>query len=606
MKRLVFLLLFIFIFCSHLFAENLDTINNRVVKLFKQEKYSECYDLALDLYSKSKESTDSVLIFNSLYYMGFSNQRMGNMDIALEYNIQAYDVAQDLGMLDLQSSILNNIGNVYMVNDKDSLALVYFNKSIEIEKNLGRKSQLAVRYGNASTAYMKMGDYDAALKAAEEGLRIDKELGRPNKIAIRLNQLGDVYHACGRLEDATNCELEAFGYFKEANSKYGMSVVAHSLGDLKIEDKEIDSAIYYYELSMNLAKEINNSLLVQKVSKSLYKVYKKTNPELAIVFLERHVAIKDSLFNEKNQQMLNDFQVRYDIREKELEIEVQKKRIQYDRYILKLTSITIILLIVIIILLIINGINRKRRNAVLTELNEMKDRSLSLLSHDLKNPVIAQKLVLNQLNDNFDNIKTEDVKMYIESLTESVNSLEELLVNLLEWTKYEMNKIEYKPIAFDVRELCFEEVVPLFRSAAHKKRIVIRECDVKLNGYEVFSDVRMISTVLRNVISNALKFTQEGKEIILCFKDEGDSIRVIVKDSGVGISEERLKILLSGKSLTTLGTNGEVGSGLGLDLIVKMLELCGSKLNVKSESGIGSEFSFELKKYGQSDKNNIG
>ena len=607
MKRVV-LFLISFVLVSQSYSENyenLDTIYNRVAKLFKQEKYIECNDLAKCLYEKSIETTDTVLVFNSLYYMGFSNQRMGNMEKAIDYNMRAYEVSQSLQRLDLQSSILNNIGNVYMVNDEDSVAAVYFEKSIEIEKNLGdsRRSQLAVRLGNVSTAYMKLGRCEDAISAAEEGLRIDKEIGRPNKIAIRLNQLGDVYMACGRHQEAIQCEREAYSYFEKAGSKYGMSIVLHSLGKMYEQDCNIDSALFNFHKSLECAEIIDNKLLIQEISKSLYNIYKDTNPRLAVDYYEQYVNIKDSIFNEKNQKMLNDFQVRYSTREKDLEIELYKRDNQYHENVLRLTMLLIFLLIITIILLIRNGLSRKRRNAVLLELNNIKNRSISVLSHDLKNPVIAQKMVLNHLYENYDEISDDDMKMYIAALTDSVNSLEELLVNMLEWTKFEMKRMEYKPINFDIRDICFNEVVPLFNTIAQKKQITIRECDVKLDSYIVYSDLRMISAVLRNLISNALKFSSNGKEVVICFNDLGNKIKIVVKDYGVGIPEDKVKLLLSGKSFTTLGTKGEQGSGIGMDLINKMLHQCNSELNITSVLGEGSEFSFVLKKINDDKRN---
>lgn len=606
MKKLVLSVLLLSSFLQQLYSEslvNLDTINNRVIKLFKQESYLDCYNLAKDLYSLSKDANDTILVFNSLYYMGFSNQRMGNMEKAIDYNMRAYEVSQSLQRLDLQSSILNNIGNVYMVNDEDSVAAVYFEKSISIENQLikigggeSRRSQLAVRLGNVSTAYMKLGRCEDAISAAEEGLRIDKEIGRPNKIAIRLNQLGDVYMACGSLQDAIQCEREAYSYFDKAGSKYGISIVLHSLGEMYEQDSNIDSALYYFHKSLECAEIIDNKLLIQEISKSLYNIYKDINPRLAIDYYEQYVNIKDSIFNEKNHKMLNDFQVRYSTREKDLEIELYKRDNQYHENVLRLTMLLIFLLIITIILLIRNGLSRKRRNAVLLELNNIKNRSISVLSHDLKNPVIAQKMVLNHLYENYDEISDDDMKMYIAALTDSVNSLEELLINMLEWTKFEMKRMEYKPINFDIRDICFNEVVPLFNTIAQKKQITIRECDVKLDSYIVYSDIRMISAVLRNLVSNALKFSSDGKEVVICFNDLGDKIKVVVKDHGVGLPEDKVKLLLSGKSFTTLGTKGEQGSGIGMDLINKMLHQCNSELNIKSVVGEGSEFSFELKK----------
>lgn len=596
MKRFYICLLFVFITIFQLESENLDTISANVIELFKKEKFEECFNLADKLYNKSVKHSDTILIINSLYYKGFSSQRMGKMDDALKYNLQCYELTLAAKKKTLQSSVLNNIGNVYMVNDMDSMAAVFFNKSIDLERELGRKQQLAVRLGNISTAYMKMGRFDEAIKSAEEGLRIDREVGNANKIAIRLNQLGNVYHANGRIQDAKQCEQESYFYFQKAGSKYGMSVTSHSLGDLYKEENEIDSAVFYYEQSLELAKEINNQLLVQKISKSLYKIYKETYPSLAIEYLEQHVALKDSIFNMENQQLLNDFQIKYETKEKELELKMHKDALAYNRSILRLGMFVVLLLIVSVILLVINSISRRRRNAALEELNDLKNRSISVLSHDLKNPVIAQKMVLHQLYDNFDNMSSEEVKTYIDALTDSVDSLEDLLVNLLEWTKFEMNKTQYNPVNFDVRDVCFRDVVPLFKGIARKKKIEIRECDIKIDNYVVHSDLKMISAVLRNLISNALKFSYIGGEIVICFKDCGDKIKVIVKDKGIGIANEKINNLLSGDFMSTIGTSGEEGTGLGIDIVNKMLHLCDSKLNIESVVGGGSEFSFELTK----------
>lgn len=596
MKRFYFVIIAVFTITIQLKSENLDTISANVIELFKQEKFEECFSLADKLYNESVKQNDTILTINSLYYKGFSSQRMGKMDDALKYNLQCYELALAAKKKNLQSSVLNNIGNVYMVNDMDSVAAEFFMKSINIERELGRRQQLAVRLGNISTAYMKMGRFDKAIRAAEEGLRIDREVGNANKIAIRLNQLGNVYQASGRLQDAKQCERESYVYFQKAGSKYGMSVVSHSLGDLFKEENIIDSAVFYYEQSLDLAKAINNQLLVQKISKSLYKANKEINPSLAIEFLENYVAIKDSIFDAENQQLLNDFQIKYETREKELEIAMQKETIAYNRNALRQGLYVVLLLVLSIVLLIINSIYRRRRNVVLEELNELKNRSISVLSHDLKNPVIAQKMVLHQLNDNIDNMSKEEVKTYVDALTDSIDSLEDLLVNLLEWTKVQMNKKQYNPVNFDVKDVCFRDVVPLFKGIAKKKNITIRECDIRLDDYVVHSDLKMISAVLRNLISNALKFSHIGGEVVICFSDCGDSIKIAIKDKGVGIADEKINRLLSGDFLSTMGTSGEEGTGLGIDIVNKMLYLCNSKLNIESAVGGGSEFSFELRK----------
>ena len=108
--------------------------------------------------------------------------------------------------------------------------------------------------------------------------------------------------ACGRQQDAIQCEREAYSYFEKAGSKYGMSIVLHSLGEMYEQDSNIDSALFYFHKSLECAEIIDNKLLIQEISKSLYNIYKDINPRLAVDYYEQYVNIKDSIFNEKNRR----------------------------------------------------------------------------------------------------------------------------------------------------------------------------------------------------------------------------------------------------------------------------------------------------------------
>ena len=168
----------------------------------------------------------------------------------------------------------------------------------------------------------------------------------------------------------------------------------------------------------------------------------------------------------------------------------------------------------------------------------------------------------------------------------------DLLTNLLEWSRSQTGKIEFKPEYFELVGF-IEETIPVFVDIAKQKSIIIkRSLPYNILG---FADKHMISTVLRNLIFNAIKFTKTGGEIIVSAQREQNDVIVSVKDNGVGITKERLdKLFRIDESESTPGTNNEQGTGLGLILCKEFVEKHGGRIWVESEENKGTVFSFTL------------
>jgi ligand-binding sensor domain-containing protein/signal transduction histidine kinase len=232
------------------------------------------------------------------------------------------------------------------------------------------------------------------------------------------------------------------------------------------------------------------------------------------------------------------------------------------------------------------------KNQELSELNHTKDKLFSIIGHDLGNQFNIILGFLELLVSDFKKLDSGKVEIHLNNIYNSSKHAFNLLENLLTWARMQTNMIQYNPEVFDVQSKITESV-GLFEGACAKKNIKIEV--IHYQEIMVFADVNMFSTVFRNLVANAIKFSFENGNISISIKRREDFCEIAVSDCGVGISEENLrKIFRIDSKHKTVGTMGEKGTGLGLILCKEFVEKHGGKIEVKSTVGKGSEFSFTL------------
>lgn len=228
----------------------------------------------------------------------------------------------------------------------------------------------------------------------------------------------------------------------------------------------------------------------------------------------------------------------------------------------------------------------------LEELNATKDKFFTIIAHDLKNPfntVIGMTELLMERYDTYDNTKRKE---FIRQIYKFSNNVFNLLEDLLQWAKSQTGRMEVNPEKVDIFELVYENT-SLVEDKATKKGIEIRS-EVKI-GMFASIDRNMISTVLRNLISNAIKFTKRGGEIVIKAKEVDKYIEIEVSDTGIGIPEsELIKIFRIDSNLSTIGTDEEAGTGLGLIISKEFVEKNAGTINVVSTERVGSTFKFTV------------
>ncbi len=229
----------------------------------------------------------------------------------------------------------------------------------------------------------------------------------------------------------------------------------------------------------------------------------------------------------------------------------------------------------------------------LKALNASKDKFFSIIAHDLRNPIAGFLNLTEVLTNNFDVFSEKESKEFIEVMNQASKQLYNLLENLLQWSKSQTGSITYEPKFVSVRKMVDNTIDTLMINIENKSIKININVDEKTI---VFVDENMITTVIRNLISNAIKFTHpKGLISIRCVKKD-EQVELSVIDNGVGIKkEDQKKLFRIDQHLTTQGTSEERGTGLGLILCKEFIEKNNGKIWVESELNKGSSFKFTLK-----------
>jgi signal transduction histidine kinase len=227
--------------------------------------------------------------------------------------------------------------------------------------------------------------------------------------------------------------------------------------------------------------------------------------------------------------------------------------------------------------------------AELEEINAVKNKLFSVISHDMRAPIYALKNVFSHISQ-YD-LPAKEIKTMLPDMLNDVNYVTDLMENLLQWAKSQMGGHKAVPAVFDVSEL-ITRIMGQLRGQAQAKHIVVE--DQVEAGIYAHADREMISIVIRNLVSNAVKFTPMNGRIVISAKEARQGIEISVRDEGVGISRDALRKIKASTFYSSRGTNSESGTGLGLMLCREFVVRNGGRLQIKSSLGKGSEFSFTL------------
>ena len=521
--------------------------------------------------------------------------RLGDYQQALYYGELCLAFDEQQGDPANISASLGNLAGIYSSAGQQDIAIAYLERAISIEESLlasdttHSPKSLAIRKAmlgevllaksrQPSDVSIQKSDVSLqrALQLTEEALAIDRSLGRRLQEGMRLAQLGHIYEALGDARKAKDYTSQALAIARETGNK-----MTEVLCLLQLERYE-EAALQAHQLGFKKQEfEACDHLYARAKAANKYAE--------ALSWLERARVLHEQLMSEESQRQLTIAQVQYDTYRKEQQLEDQQEEIQQKQARLKALLFFSILALLVIALLVGLVVLLRHRNTLIAQQAADKKRQYGILSHDLRNPVMAQQQLLQMLYTNYASYKPEEAHKLIGQLLAGSDNQLALLRNLQEIVQLDRQARFFRVHQLDLAAV-LRDTVPDVQSAALLKDIAI---DLHAERTLVETDREMIRTVLRNLLSNAIKFSPRGSTI------EVGTIApaaFYVRDHGVGMTRMQIRrILTDQKQLeSSVGTDGESGTGYGLILCRELLSLCNAKMDIQSVQGEGTTFTIDL------------
>lgn len=552
----------------------------------------------------------------TLSAIGQIYKEVGNNYKAMEYYMQSLIIQQELHYEEGTVNTLNALGTIYLDLEANDKALAYHAKALTISENKSLRKLEANTVFHIGQVYKKEGKLKGALKKHKEALSIRKAIDHQAGIAESYTSIGEIYLLLSNDKQALQHQLIGIKTKKKLQDKAGLAKSYNQIGSIFIHSKEYERAIRNLELALEYGVQIQAKKQIRDTYEHLYVCHSALgNYSKALEYKDLFIAISEFIYSEESERKIAEMQTKYEIDKKENEIKILKQEqvlkefqlAQQKEY--KNFLIAGIIMVAVIALLSYYSFKVKKRsniqltetnsqinekNKSLEELNATKDKFFSIISHDLKGPLNSLTSFSSLLINHTAHLSKEEIQMLAKDLDKSVKGLFSLLENLLEWSRSQSGNIELKPETLDLNDL-INQSKNLLSKTAETKNIAIQTKEYY--NIAVHADRNSINTVVRNLISNAIKFTPSGGEIKIDARESSNMVMISIQDNGVGISEEVIdRLFRIDKKHTTNGTSNEKGTGLGLILCKEFIEKNGGTIAVESQEGKGSVFSFTLPK----------
>lgn len=556
--------------------------------------------------------------------IGGSYYYQGNLNLALDYYFRALKIREQNHDGQGMASSYINLGLIYKEQENYEKALHYLFKGLNIVKELNNLDFQAIAYNNIGLCYKNTKRYDKAQDYYLKSLQIKKQLGDKNGIALCYNNLGSLYEIKGNYNKALAYHFSSLKIKEELGNKRGLALSNASIGFCYYKKGNPEKALTYLDKAYEVGNEIGAVYIIMKASEVLKSIYyERNNYQLAYDYLNVYKNMSDSLLNSQNTQKSTRMMLEYEFDKKQRiqKIEQLKNELNYkadiNREVLIRNIAIIVLLFFVVLAFVIyrsylstrkaNKLLKAQKEQILAQrdhiqkqknnyqkLNQTKDKFFSIVAHDLKNPFHTLIGFSELLISNYDTYGDEEKLKYLRIINDSSKNTHSLLENLLNWARTQTDNIQYYPEKILVTEI-INENLRFLKLNAEKKNIVLKSM-VKEESL-LFIDKNMINTVIRNLLGNALKFTDSGGKVIIYTNDLGQFTEICIQDTGIGIKKDDIeKLFKIDEYHSTNGTLEEKGTGLGLIICKEFVEKNGGAIRVESQANKGSTFIFTVPK----------
>ncbi len=548
---------------------------------------------------------DDFKVRGSIYSMMGTIYRVnGIYDRAIEYNIRASLNYEKANFEEGYAWINYLLGRIYADLNSSQKALGYFEESLRIYERIasldGNENGVAICHEQIALQELNLGNYENARLSIDEVLNIHKRGGSKYGISSAYTIYGKIEYSAKNFPLAEDYLRKSLDLKEEIEDLKGFSVVYEFLGLCLVAKGQVNDGIQMIKQGLHQA-ELNNQRKIQlDINKKLAAIYlSANNQELANFYQNEVIEIQDELLFGAASIKMEQLQSFYEIEEKnsqilelEQENELNSLRIQKHRSTQILMIIGILLAVFIAVVIFLFNRRIEQNNLQLKKLNITKDKLFSIISHDLRGPVGTALGLSEVLLEKIEDKNGSDLKLYSHSLYNNLCETHDLMTNLLQWAQAQFKGIKSSPETLSMNHMANIALKPVANSAERKHIKITVDIDDKIS---VWADRSMLTAILRNLISNAIKFSNEHGTILIHAIQRNRRTEVCIEDNGIGMSSETLDKLFSLHSnSSTFGTAGEKGTGLGLILCKDFVEMQKGEIWVESTPNKGSSFFFTI------------
>lgn len=521
-------------------------------------KAIDCFSKSVDMYEKLQNNYGLGSCYNAFGWLWYE---IKDYEKAIRYFKLSLDVFKKLGNETAIASLCLNYGSLLDLMEQHDSALIYITGALNIFKKMNNSALIADSYMNYGNHFEMLGKYDTAIYYYTESLNICRELGFNDRIADSYVNMGNVYN---RL------------------SNY-------------------DHAIFYFDSAMNIAEEIKSPDKLMDIAEGLSAAYRNLgNYEVAF----KYKNLYDSLWERTGQNEKQLAQIEWN-REREFENELQQKELQKQKLIRNFSLIAFLLMIFLAGALYRNFRIKKKTNELLSEIDDLKSRMFSNISHEFRTPLT---LILGPLDEMIEEgeSKRPSAKT-LKIMQRNASRLLNLVNQMLDLSKMDAGKLKLELVENDVTQ-ALRTMILSFSSLAEQKHIRF-DYVIQDQPCMTFFDPDKLEKIINNLLSNAFKFTPENGTIkviarlfsgartpvLSIIKFENPVLELSVEDTGKGIPAEHLdKVFDRFHQVEGTSEIEQIGTGIGLALTRELVNLMHGKITVESEPAKGSVFKVVL------------
>ncbi len=597
---------------------------------YRAQIYSQRNDYfnAIDNYDKSRkyylQISDTLGVAKVSNSIGLIEIKRGNYSVGLQNSLSAIDIFEKQNLFDELSTAYNNLAEAYFKTNQIDKAIDFNFKALDVRKKINDRPGIIASTKNIAELYALRKEHRKAIEYYENVLEMLNPTKDQNLRGEILPKLGSQYLEFKEYVKASEYLVEGLKYNRKQNNDEGILLALNAIGNLNLQKRKVKLAEIQLNEAYNIAQKINNKpALLENYKLHIALDSTRGYFQNAFFWQNKYYDLKDELSKIDQPVFPVDTEPLDLINSNPIEKEIDNFEGEENNNKTIKTWLTNPLVVygalaataILLTLLLLNYLkNKKYRETIveqreklkqeqirseaileqthhLEEVNQVKDKLFSIVSHDLKDSISSIKAFLDLLKE--DSISKEEFRELIPELSENANNASSLLFNLLNWSKSQMQNLEPNPELFNIQEV-FHTKMALVEQKVEDKRIVL--IDESQRDF-IYADKSMVEIVIQNLITNAVKFSRTGDVITVSNQDVNGKALICVEDTGVGISEENInKLFNANKNFTTIGTKNEKGTGLGLTIAKDLVELNKGRIWVESTVNVGSKFFIELPK----------